>query len=166
MAPNPVHEEDIRATYILVATGAVAIVFLLLTVGQWIRGGTGSNPAPIGYFIAAFVVSTALGWWLSYLRLRIDRQGVCARLGPFKKLVRWSDIEACHILRGQTVNTGVHLARYQGRWATYYTVLGQQQLAVVTRAPGPLPLIVTTRRPDEAMAAANVYLGRRRRGPS
>lgn len=164
MAPNPAYEEKIRATYVLVATGAVAIVFLLFIVGQWVRGPVGSNPAPTGYFIAGFLVAAVLGWWFSYLRVRIDREGVKVRLGPFSRLVRWTDIEACHILPGQTVNTGVHFGRYQRRWVTYYTVLGSQQLVVVTRPGGPLPLIVTTRRPDEALAATNAYLERRRRG--
>ena len=166
MVSDPVYEEDIRATYIWVTSGAVAIIFLLLAAGQWIRGPMGSNPAPVGYFIVAFVVVAALGWWFMYLRVRIDRQGVSARLGPFRRLIRWSDVEECHIIPGQTVNTGVHFGRYQGRWVTYYTVLGPQQLAVVTRAGGPLPLIVTTRRPDEALEAVNAYFGRRRRGPS
>jgi len=154
-----VFQEEILSIGLLAIFGLLALALVGAAIAQIALGPLGSKPAPTVVYWLFGLLFGIIAFSFHKLVVRIDRSGITARYGPFVRQLKWRDIEGIETDEsGAFYGYGVRLARYRGRSAWVFNVIRATHVAAVTREGGPISLIFSSRRPEEAMAVAEQYL--------
>ena len=142
---------------IILSVFTAAILFWFLY--QLINGPVGTKPAPnwfLGVMSTLFILLTIN---FSSIHTVISPEGIRVKYGLFGCFRSWEQIKSCEEDdKKHFYGWGIRFGKYKGKWVWVYNVIGGTRVAFISRNRKPRGLIISTRRAEEMIKAANSFI--------